>query len=186
MRARIAGLQSRGQWGARDFDKVVFTLPIPRFDPSISRHTELAEAARGAESVAASLTFPQSVKFQRARGLVRTALEDAGVAQRIEVVSIFWLGAGVASALSCRPDECLSAVARRAKAGAHRRRLKSEGGWGSSVAQQQIFGVMGPCVRRDDGGATSTSSAVPPPRTPRRHCRPPRARQESPRRGPGG
>jgi hypothetical protein len=86
VRGRIAGLQSRGQWGARDFDKVVFTLPIPRFNPSITHHAELAEAARVAESVAAGLTLPPNVKFQRARGLIRTALEDATVAPRIEAL----------------------------------------------------------------------------------------------------
>lgn len=31
-RSRIEHLQSKGQWGARDFDKVMFSLPIPRFD----------------------------------------------------------------------------------------------------------------------------------------------------------
>ena len=37
-RARVAALQARGQWGARDFDKVLFTLPIPRFDGSEASH----------------------------------------------------------------------------------------------------------------------------------------------------
>ena len=32
IRAKIAVLQSRGRFGARDFDKLVFELPIPRFD----------------------------------------------------------------------------------------------------------------------------------------------------------
>jgi hypothetical protein len=32
---------------ARDFDKVIFTLPIPRFDASDSLHNELAAAATG-------------------------------------------------------------------------------------------------------------------------------------------
>jgi hypothetical protein len=40
-RSRTAGLQSRGQWGARHFDKVVFTLSIPRFDVASSLHTDL-------------------------------------------------------------------------------------------------------------------------------------------------
>ncbi len=31
-RGRAAQYQSRGLWGARDFDKVMFNLPIPRFD----------------------------------------------------------------------------------------------------------------------------------------------------------
>lgn len=34
-RAAVAGRQSRGQWGARDFDKVMLDLPIPKFDGTI-------------------------------------------------------------------------------------------------------------------------------------------------------
>ena len=32
-RSRVAAMQARGQWGARHFDKVMFNLPIPLFDP---------------------------------------------------------------------------------------------------------------------------------------------------------
>jgi N-6 DNA Methylase len=83
-RSRTAALQSRGQWGARHFDKVMFTLPIPRFDAAASLHTELADAAREAEAIAAAVKLPETVKFQRARKLVRDALIDAGVAMRID------------------------------------------------------------------------------------------------------
>jgi hypothetical protein len=85
-RRRIAGLQSRGQWGARDFDKVMFTLPIPRFDPTVSLHAELAAAAADAEALAATVVLPEGVKFQRARKLVRDALAEAGIAQRIDAL----------------------------------------------------------------------------------------------------
>ena len=37
--------QSQGQWGARDFDKYVFNLPIPRFDRNNPLHHRIAEAA---------------------------------------------------------------------------------------------------------------------------------------------
>ena len=84
VRSRTAGLQSRGQWGARDFDKVVFTLPIPAFTPSITLHADLAKAAREAEAVAAAVSLPEKVKFQQARTLIRSALAAAGVASRIE------------------------------------------------------------------------------------------------------
>ncbi len=83
-RTRIAGLQSRGQWGARDFDKVMFTLPIPLFDPKNRLHRDIADAAREAEIIAAGVALPENVKFQRARKLVRDALADAGVSQRID------------------------------------------------------------------------------------------------------
>ena len=45
-------LQSRGQWGARDFDKVMLSLPIPPFDRAVKLHRALARAAKHAEDVA--------------------------------------------------------------------------------------------------------------------------------------
>ncbi|MGE0676607.1 hypothetical protein [Pseudolabrys sp.] len=83
-RSRISSLQSRGQWGARDFDKVIFTLPIPRFDTSDSLHNDLAAAAAEAERVAMAFELPESVKFQRARKLIRDALTESGIAPQID------------------------------------------------------------------------------------------------------
>ncbi|MGD9616375.1 MAG: N-6 DNA methylase [Alphaproteobacteria bacterium] len=83
-RERAAQYQSRGQWGARDFDKVMFNLPIPRFDPKQNLHLALAEAAEHVEGIAAGVALPDGVRFQRARGLVRAALAEAGVSQQID------------------------------------------------------------------------------------------------------
>lgn len=83
-RERVERMQARGQWGARHFDKVMFNLPIPRFDPKDKLHQALAEAAEKAEKVAAAVELPDGVKFQRARRLVREALAEAGVAQEID------------------------------------------------------------------------------------------------------
>jgi hypothetical protein len=83
-RSKTASLQSRGAWGARDFDKVVFTLPIPRFDPALALHNDLAAAAVAAEQVAAAFQLPESVKFQRARKLIRDALTETGIALKID------------------------------------------------------------------------------------------------------
>jgi hypothetical protein len=85
-RARAAQYQSRGQWGARDFDKVMFNLPIPRFDPAERLHGALTDAAGEAERVAAAIELPEGVKFRRARGLVRTALAETGLSQRIDAL----------------------------------------------------------------------------------------------------
>lgn len=85
-RRRAEGFQSRGQWGARDFDKVMFNLPIPPFDQGSKLHTELAAAAEEAEAIAAAVGLPEGAKFQRARKLVRDALAAAGVAQRIDAL----------------------------------------------------------------------------------------------------
>jgi hypothetical protein len=83
-RSRIEDLQSRGQFGARDFDKVMFNLPIPRFDPADGLHADLAACAAEAEGVAAAVPLAEGVRFQTARRQVREALADAGVAARIE------------------------------------------------------------------------------------------------------
>jgi hypothetical protein len=91
-RARISKLQARGQFGARHFDKVMFTLPIPRFDAKSALHEELAATAREAERIAAEVELPEAVKFQRARALVRKALLDAGVASRIDKLVARLLG----------------------------------------------------------------------------------------------
>jgi hypothetical protein len=85
-RSRGESLQARGQFGARHFDKVMFNLPIPRFDADNPLHNAIAKAAREAEALAASVPLPENIKFQRARGLVRAALTEAGVAQKIDAL----------------------------------------------------------------------------------------------------
>ena len=83
-RERTQSLQARGQWGARHFDKVIFTLPIPRFDETASLHMDLADAGREAERLAASVVLPEGIKFQQARKRVRDALTEAGISPRID------------------------------------------------------------------------------------------------------
>jgi SAM-dependent methyltransferase len=85
-RARVAHLQSRGQWGARDFDKVMFELPIPRFDPANRLHRRLAQAAERAKRVAAAVPLREGEYFVRARQRIREALREDGVAQQIDAL----------------------------------------------------------------------------------------------------
>jgi hypothetical protein len=85
-RARVASMQARGQWGARHFDKVMFNLPIPRFDEKNKLHRDLAEAAEKAEAIAAKVALPDKVKFQQARRIVRDALTEAKIAQKIDTL----------------------------------------------------------------------------------------------------
>ncbi len=59
-RERAAAFQARGQWGARHFDKVMFNLPIPRFDAKIKLHRDLAAAAEQAEVIAAAVGCPKA------------------------------------------------------------------------------------------------------------------------------
>jgi hypothetical protein len=83
---RVEAFQSKGAWGTRDFAKVMFNLPIPRFDSSNKLHRDLAAAAAKAENVAAAVVLPEGVKFQRARALVRKALTESGVAPDIDAL----------------------------------------------------------------------------------------------------
>ena len=83
-RSRAERYQSRGLFGTRDFDKVMFNLPIPVFDAKLALHAALAKAGSEAEEVAALVELKEGEKFQRARKRVRDALIDDGIAQDIE------------------------------------------------------------------------------------------------------
>jgi hypothetical protein len=85
-RARAEQYQSRGQWGARDFDKVMFNLPIPPFDDRSKLHRALADAAAEAETVAAAVEIPEGTRFQRARAMVRAALREAEISQSVDAL----------------------------------------------------------------------------------------------------
>ena len=78
--------QSRGQWGARDFDKVMFSLPIPVYKSSAPLHQELSKAAVHAEEVASAVPLRDGINFVRARQLIRTALREDGVAAHIDAL----------------------------------------------------------------------------------------------------
>ncbi len=84
MRQRIEALQSRGQWGARHIVLLPFELGLPTFDIKLDLHVALAKAAERAEEVAAVVPLREGEHFVRARGRIRQALRDDGVAQRID------------------------------------------------------------------------------------------------------
>jgi hypothetical protein len=83
-RARAEQWQSMGQWGARDFDKVAFNLPIPTYDPNSALHRALATAAARAERVASLVEFPEREHFTRVRRRIREALHADGIAAEID------------------------------------------------------------------------------------------------------
>lgn len=85
-RDRVEHMQSRGQWGARDFDKVAFNLAIPRFDPANELHRALVAAAEEAERLVSSIVFDEAVPFTRARRQVRDALAEAGLSERMDAL----------------------------------------------------------------------------------------------------
>lgn len=96
VRSRIAHLQSRGQFGGgRDFDKVAFSLPIPRFQPRNSLHRRLANAASTAEAVAGAVHLPEAAAYQTARRVVRQTLLDDGISLRIDSLVEELLAAGL-------------------------------------------------------------------------------------------
>jgi hypothetical protein len=76
--------QSVGAFGPRDFDKYVWYVPVPEFDPSDERHRHLVGLAEEGEAVATGLKLPEGIGFQRARKLIRHALEDLGTAEAID------------------------------------------------------------------------------------------------------
>jgi hypothetical protein len=94
-RARAEKWQAMGQWGARHFDKVLFNLPIPRFDEMKPLHLELTFAAKDAERIAAAVPLKAGEHFTRARKRIRDGLLEAGVAQRMDEMVAELLGAPV-------------------------------------------------------------------------------------------
>jgi len=83
-RRAVERIQARGQWGARHFDKVVFTLPIPYFSESDSLHLDLVQAAAQAERVAAKLNLSSEASFIDTRRRIRAALAEDGIAAVID------------------------------------------------------------------------------------------------------
>jgi SAM-dependent methyltransferase len=77
-------LQSRGQWGARDFDKVILSLPIPTFDSSNKLHMALSRAAAHAEHVASAVQLTEGTHFITARKRIRAALDEDGITQKMD------------------------------------------------------------------------------------------------------
>jgi len=84
IRTRVEALQSEGQFGPRDFDKVIFSLPIETYSPRKSLHKDLVKAAAHAEQVANAVMLDQGSSFKSARKAVRAALAADGISSRID------------------------------------------------------------------------------------------------------
>lgn len=81
---RVKDLQPVGQRDPRDFDNLVWTLPIPEYDAAEALHVDLAAAALHAAAVAAQVDLPEAAHFTAKRRLIRHALAEDGVAETIE------------------------------------------------------------------------------------------------------
>jgi hypothetical protein len=87
----VAPLQARGEHNPRDFDKYIFQLPIPIFEPDNERHADLIKLARQAGEIAMALELP-STSFQSRRRHIREALADDGIGPAIDAAVATLLG----------------------------------------------------------------------------------------------
>lgn len=94
VRSRIEHLQSEGMFGPRDFDKVMFSLPIPRFKRTDRLHQGIAAAGLKAERVAALIEVEDGQRFQAVRKAVRDALVESGETAKNEALVERLLQAG--------------------------------------------------------------------------------------------
>jgi SAM-dependent methyltransferase len=78
--------QAVGAFGPRHFDKYIWQMPIPAFDPSNSDHQALAELAEHAEAVVEKVEVPAGTGFQRARKLLRDRLLAHDLMEDIDVL----------------------------------------------------------------------------------------------------
>ncbi len=83
---RIVPMQPRGWRDARDFDNLVWELPVPEFDRRQELHLELAGAAAEAERIAAIVPLREGAHFMRQRRAIRDALAENGIAARIDAL----------------------------------------------------------------------------------------------------
>lgn len=74
----VESYQSRGLFGTRHFDTYVWRLPIPTFNADNELHQHIVDLSAQAEEVAAGVDLG-NFGFQKARSLVRSALDDAGI-----------------------------------------------------------------------------------------------------------
>lgn len=83
---RVTPLQARGLFGARDFDKHIFYVPIPTFDAADEHHVGLAALAEQAEVLASGVQVPVGERFQQARARIREELAGSGLTAEIEAL----------------------------------------------------------------------------------------------------
>lgn len=84
--AKVIDLQPRGEATPRHFDNLVWTLPIPDYDPAEPLHRDLAAAAARAEAIAATVPLAAGAHFTAHRRTIRAALLADGVAAEIEAL----------------------------------------------------------------------------------------------------
>lgn len=71
----VRPLQARGEHNPRDFDKYIFQVPIPLYQPDNTNHQALVQLAEEAEHLAAAVELSPGTPFQVLRRRVRQALD---------------------------------------------------------------------------------------------------------------
>jgi len=85
-RERIADKQSKGQGGARDFDNLIWELPLPEYDGRNELHQCIVAVAAECEALAASQKLDASAYFTTQRRVIRDALAEAGLMRRLDAL----------------------------------------------------------------------------------------------------
>lgn len=85
MHEAVTPMQSLGLFGTRDFDKLVFRVPFPAYNPGLTTHQQLVTLVRRAELVAESVDVSEASTFHQARALIRAELASSGIADELEV-----------------------------------------------------------------------------------------------------
>ncbi len=86
LRKRVEGLQSRGQWGARHFAKLLVNVAIPKYDTQTTEHRQLSSLGLAAEKLAAAVPLPDG-GFVRKRRIIREALIASGISGEIDRIA---------------------------------------------------------------------------------------------------
>ncbi len=82
----VRPLQARGEHNPRDFDKYVWQVPIPLFDPQDATHQRLVALAEAAERMVGDMELDLRRQFEALRRQVREAVAASAVGREIDEV----------------------------------------------------------------------------------------------------
>lgn len=102
VRSMVMPSQARGWCDPRDFEMLVWELPIPLFDPEDALHREIAALGEECERVAAAVPLPAGHAPKKRRA-IRAALAEAGLSARADALVARLLEGGGARPLSRPP-----------------------------------------------------------------------------------
>ena len=74
---RIRGLQSQGQWGARDIHRHLLKPYFPKYDSKNPFHQKIVDCVQKIKKIALSVPLDSSWKFQKSRQQIRKTIQEA-------------------------------------------------------------------------------------------------------------